>query len=298
MAKVSTMTKIKRMQIGRKVFLAILCALVLYPLWMLISVSLSSEADIAKYGYLLIPKKIDLAAYKYVFSNPTAIIDAYKVTFVFSVASMALSVLLQSMIAYPLSKKTFKAKRGLSFYLYFTMLFGGGMVPMYILLTRYLHLDDTIWIYILPGLVSPWNVFMMRTFFSQIPYEISESVLVDGGNEYIIYARFILPLSKPVLATIALLTFLAKWNSWSESMLYINNPKLYSLQFLLQEIMQKVELLQNQNVGMNVQLNVSDIPSETARMAMAMVVAGPALIVFPFFQKYFVKGLTVGSVKG
>ena len=290
--------RIKRMQIGRKLFLAALCALVIYPLWMLISVSLSSEADIAKYGYLLIPKKIDLAAYKYVFSNPTAIIDAYKVTFVFSVASMALSVLLQSMIAYPLSKKTFKAKRGLSFYLYFTMLFGGGMVPMYILLTRYLHLDDTIWIYILPGLVSPWNVFMMRTFFSQIPYEISESVLVDGGNEYIIYARFILPLSKPVLATIALLTFLAKWNSWSESMLYINNPKLYSLQFLLQEIMQKVELLQNQNVGMNVQLNVSDIPSETARMAMAMVVAGPALIVFPFFQKYFVKGLTVGSVKG
>ena len=290
--------RIKRMQIGRKLFLAALCALVIYPLWMLISVSLSSEADIAKYGYLLIPKKIDLAAYKYVFSNPTAIIDAYKVTFTFSVAAMVLSVLLQSMIAYPLSKKTFKAKRGLSFYLYFTMLFGGGMVPMYILLTRYLHLDDTIWIYILPALVSPWNVFMMRTFFSQIPYEISESVLVDGGNEYIIYARFILPLSKPVLATIALLTFLAKWNSWSESMLYINNPKLYSLQFLLQEIMQKVELLQNQNVGMNVQLNVSDIPSETARMAMAMVVAGPALIVFPFFQKYFVKGLTVGSVKG
>ncbi len=290
--------KIKRMQIGRKIFLALLCAVVVYPLWMLISVSLSSEADISKYGYLLIPKKVDFAAYKYVFSNPTAIIDAYKVTFFFSVVSMALSVILQSMIAYPLSKKTFKAKRGLSFYLYFTMLFGGGMVPTYILLTRYLHLDDTIWIYILPALISPWNVFMMRTFFSQIPYEISESVLVDGGNEYIIYAKFILPLSKPVLATIALLTFLGKWNSWSESMLYINNPKLYSLQFLLQEIMQKVEMLQNSNIGMNVQLDVSDIPSETARMAMAMVVAGPALIVFPFFQKYFVKGLTVGSVKG
>lgn len=290
--------KIKRMQIGRKIFLACLCAVVIYPLWMLISVSLSSEADISKYGYLLIPKKVDFSAYKYVFSNPTAIIDAYKVTFFFSVVAMALSVLLQSMIAYPLSKRTFKAKRGLSFYLYFTMLFGGGMVPTYILLTRYLHLDDTVWIYILPGLISPWNVFMMRTFFSQIPYEISESVLVDGGNEYIIYAKFILPLSKPVLATIALLTFLGKWNSWSESMLYINNPKLYSLQFLLQEIMQKVEMLQNSNIGMNVQLDVSDIPSETARMAMAMVVAGPALIVFPFFQKYFVKGLTVGSVKG
>ena len=291
-------TKIKRMQIGRNLFLAALCALIIYPLWMLISVSLSSEADIAEYGYLLIPKKIDLAAYKYVFSNPTAIVDAYKVTFIFSVASMVLSVLLQSMIAYPLSKRTFTARRALSFYLYFTMLFSGGMVPSYILNTRYLHLDDTIWIYILHGLVSPWNVFMMRTFFSQIPSEIGESVTVDGGSEFRIYWQFILPLSKPVLATIALLTFLGKWNSWSESMLYINNPKLYSLQFLLQEIMEKVELLQNQNVGMNVQINVADIPSETARMAMAMVVAGPALIVFPFFQKYFVKGLTVGSVKG
>lgn len=293
-----SIAKIKRMQIGRKLFLAILCALVIYPLWMVISVSLSSEADIAKYGYMLIPKNIDFAAYKYVFENPTAIIDAYKVTFTFSVVATALSVLFQSMIAYPLSKRAFSAKRGLSFYLYFTMLFSGGMVPTYILLTRYLHLDDTIWIYILPGLINPWNVFMMRTFFSQIPYEISESVLIDGGNEYIIYSKFILPLSKPVLATVALLTFLAKWNSWSESMLYINNSKLYSLQFLLQEIMQKVELLRSQNIGMNVQIDVSDIPSETARMAMAMVVAGPALVVFPFFQKYFVKGLTVGSVKG
>ncbi len=290
--------RIKRMQIGRKIFLAVLCALVIYPLWMLISVSLSSEADIAEYGYMLIPKKVDLAAYEYVFKNPASIIQAYKVTFIFSVVAMALSVLLQSMIAYPISKKTFKAKRGLSFYLYFTMLFSGGMVPTFILITRYLNLQDSIWVYILPGLISPWNVFMMRTFFSQVPYEISESVLVDGGNEFIIYWKFILPLSKPVLATIALLTFLGKWNSWSESMLYITNPNLYSLQFLLQEIMKKVEMLQNSNLTTNVQLDVGDIPSETARMAMAMVVAGPALVVFPFFQKYFVKGLTVGSVKG
>ena len=290
--------RIKRMQIGRKVFLAVLCALVVYPLWMLISVSLSSEKHIAEYGYMLIPKKVDFAAYKYVFKNPTSIIQAYKVTFTFSVVAMALSVLLQSMIAYPISKRTFKAKRGLSFYLYFTMLFNGGMVPTFILITRYLNLQDSIWVYILPGLISPWNVFMMRTFFSQVPYEISESVLVDGGNEFIIYWKFILPLSKPVLATIALLTFLGKWNCWSESMLYITNPDLYSLQFLLQEIMKKVEMLQNSNLTTNIQLDVGDIPSETARMAMAMVVAGPALIVFPFFQKYFVKGLTVGSVKG
>ncbi len=290
--------RIKRMQIGRKLFLAVLCALVVYPLWMLISVSLSSEKHIAEYGYMLIPKKVDFAAYKYVFKNPASIIQAYKVTFTFSVVAMALSVLLQSMIAYPISKRTFKAKRGLSFYLYFTMLFNGGMVPTFILITRYLNLQDSIWVYILPGLISPWNVFMMRTFFSQVPYEISESVLVDGGNEFIIYWKFILPLSKPVLATIALLTFLGKWNCWSESMLYITNPDLYSLQFLLQEIMKKVEMLQNSNLTTNIQLDVGDIPSETARMAMAMVVAGPALVVFPFFQKYFVKGLTVGSVKG
>lgn len=290
--------KQKNRQIGRNMIFIIMCAAVVYPFLLLVSVSFSSESDIAFHGYQLIPKKFDFSSYKYVFKNPKAILDAYKVTFIFSVVSMALSTMLDAMIAYPLSRKYMVGRGKLSFYLFFTMLFGGGLVPTYILNTQYLHLDNTIWIYIIPGLISPWYVFMMRTFFSQIPYEISESVLVDGGNEYTIFFQFILPLSKPVLATVALFTFLGKWNSWYESMLYITKSNLFSLQYLLQEIMNNVQLLQSKNNTALTMVDASKIPTETVRMAMAVIVAGPALIVFPFFQKYFVQGLTIGSVKG
>lgn len=287
----------KKKQIFLNLGFIILCTLIIYPFLMLVSVSISSEADIALYGYKLIPKNIDFEAYRYVFSNPASIINAYKITFIFSALSMILSVLFDAMIAYPLSRRNMWGKRGLSFYLYFTMLFSGGLVPLYILITQYLHLGNTIWVYILPGMISPWYVFMMRTFFSELPYEIFESVQIDGGNEFVCFFRFVLPLSKPVLATVALLTFLNKWNCWQESMLYINDSELYSLQYLLQMMMSNIELLQN-NKNATQLIDISKIPSETARMAMAIVVAGPALVVFPFFQKYFVKGLTIGSVKG
>lgn len=212
---------------------------------------------------------------------------------------MILGVLLMAMIAYPLSKRNMKGKRAISFYLYFTMLFNGGLVPTYILITQYLHLDDTIWVYILPGLISPWYVFMMRTFFQGIPEEIFESARIDGASQYNIFFRFVLPLSKPVLATIALFLFLGQWNNWYTAMLYINQREdLVSLQYLLQRIMQNIDLLQNSDMLSNQLISVQDIPSESARMAMAIIVAGPALVIFPFFQKYFTKGLTVGAVKG
>ncbi len=287
-------------QLGVHLILIILCAFIIYPFWMLVSVSLTSEAEIANKGYQLIPSKVDLSAYKYVLSNPTAIIQAYETTAIFSIVGTFLSTLLMAMCAYPISKRNFRPKKYINFYLYFTMLFSGGLVPTYILITRYLHLDDTIWVYIFPSLISVWHVFMMRTFFANLPHEMFESVLVDGGNEFMIFFRFVIPLSKPVIATVALMTFLTKWNNWNTSMLYINDSRLHSLQYLLQEMMKNIELLQNAQTQSLVGLMVdsSKIPAETARMAMAVVVAGPALVVFPFFQKYFVKGLTVGSVKG
>lgn len=285
-------------QIGLTLTFIIICFFIIYPFLLLVSVSLSSEKDIAMYGYRLIPKAIDLTAYKYVFKNPQTIFQAYKVTAVFSVLSMIFSVIMMSMIAYPLSRNVFNGKKSVSMYLYFTMLFSGGLTPTYILLTQYLHLNDTIWIYILPGMISPWYVFMMRTFFQGLPDGIIESAYIDGASEFTIYLRFVIPLSKPVLATIALFVFLGKWNDWYTSMLYINvKDELISLQYLLQRIMQNVQLLQ-QNPDMESLLDSSEIPSETARMAMAVVAAGPALFVFPFFQKYFVRGLTIGSVKG
>lgn len=278
----------------------LLCAAVIVPFLMLVSVSFSSEKSVMEYGYGLIPKEFSLDAYKFVFKNPKSILDAYKVTAIFSLSKMVLAVVFMSMIAYPLSRRTLKGRSAISFYLYFTMLFGGGLVPTYILITQYLHLGDTIWVYIIPTLINPWHIFMMRTFFQDLPEEMIESAVIDGAGEYTIYAKFVMPLSKPVLASIGLMTFLGMWNDWYTSMLYINNTELQSLQYLLQKIMLNLKLLQesSMNMGVSSVTSLQDIPSETVRMAMAIVVAGPALVVFPFFQKYFVRGLTVGSVKG
>ena len=290
-------TKNIRGQLFLNLFFIIFSMAIVLPFVILVSISLSNEGDIVEYGYSIFPRHIDFAAYKYVFANSKSILNGYKVTIIYSVIATVLSVLIQSMCAYPLSKRKLRGKRGISFYLYFTMLFSGGMVPTYILITQYLHLGDTIWVYIIPSLVSPWNVFMMRTFFSGLPYEIFESMKVDGASEYNIFFKTVLPLSKPVLATIALLTFLGKWGDWNTSMLYINNESLYSLQYLLQRILQNMDLLK-QMQGFSQATSAVEIPSETVRMAMAVIVAGPALVIFPFFQKYFVKGLTVGAVKG
>lgn len=284
------------LQVVLIIFFSILCLLIIFPFWLLVSVSLSSAETVAK-GYQLIPNPVCWDAYKYVFERPDAILRAYGVTFVYSVIAMVLSVLFMAMVAYPLSRKKLKGRGVLNFYLYFTMLFSGGLVPTYLLVAKFLHLNDTIWVYILLGLINPWYVFMMRTFFQGIPGEIIESATIDGASEYTIFIKMILPLSKPVLATVALFIFLGKWNDWNTALIYIQNEKLYSLQYLLQKIMTNLDMLkQMQETGMDT--SMIDVPGETIRMAMAVIVAGPALVIFPFFQKYFVKGLTVGSVKG
>lgn len=276
---------------------SVLCLAVIFPFWLLLSASFSNAGVITTKGYQVWPNPIDFSAYKYVFENPQQILRAYGVTFVFSVISMVLSVVLMAMVAYPLSKDNLKGRGAINFYLYFTMLFSGGLVPSYLVIAKGLHLNDTIWVYILPSLISPWYVFMMRTFFKGIPGEIMESATIDGASEYRIFAQMILPLSKPVLATVALFMFLGKWNDWNTALIYITKPELYSLQYLLQKIMEDINILKQSQMAGSI-VDISDIPSETVRMAMAVVVAGPALLVFPFFQKYFVKGLTVGSVKG
>lgn len=287
----------KIQQVALIIFFAIVCLIIIFPFWLLLSASFSNADVLATKGYQIWPKPFDISAYKYVFQNPQQILRAYGVTFIFSGATMVLSVLLMAMVAYPLSRDNLKGRGVINFYLYFTMLFSGGLVPSYLLISRTLHLNDTIWVYILPGLISPWYVFMMRTFFKGIPGEIIESATIDGASEYTIFVKMILPLSKPVLATVALFMFLAKWNDWNTALIYITKPELYSLQYLLQKIMEDINMLkQNQMAG--VMMGSMNIPSETVRMAMAIIVAGPALVVFPFFQKYFVKGLTVGAVKG
>lgn len=287
----------KKRQPVLNIFFIILCAIIIVPFVLIVSVSLSNEADVLKNGYSFLPENFDLTAYRYVFLNPTSIINAYKVTIIYSVAATFLGVLLMAMFAYPLSQKPLPGRVTISFLLYFTMLFSGGLVPTYILTANYLHLSNTIWVYIVTGLISPWYVFMMRTFFSDIPDAIIESALIDGANDFTIFARFIIPLSKPIIATIALFLFLGKWNDWNTALLYITDDKLVSLQYLLQKIMMNIQLIQNSDFAASVASSKA-VPAETVRMAMVVIVAGPALMVFPFFQKYFVKGLTVGSVKG
>lgn len=284
-------------QIGLNIVFVILCLMIIIPFLIIVSVSLSREKDILTNGYKLFPEHFTLAAYKYIFSSPGAILNAYKVTITYSVAATVLGTLLMAMIAYPLSQKEMPARGAVSFVLFFTMLFSGGLVPTYLLVAKYLHLSDTILVYIVVGLISPWYVFMMRTFFAQLPGEIIESALVDGANDYMIFFRFVLPLSKPIIATIALFMFLGKWNDWYTALLYINDDSLVSLQYLLQKIMQNIQLIQTNEFAAST-VKAAEIPSETVRMAMTIIVAGPAMFVFPFFQKYFVKGLTVGSVKG
>lgn len=288
----------KTAQIILNIIFITMTFLIVYPFLIVVAISFSDENAVINEGYKLFPSAYSLEAYKFVFKNPLSVLNAYKVTAVFSLATMILSVLLQACIAFAITNKKIKGRKQISFFLYFTMLFSGGLVPSYILITQYLHLGDTIWVYILPFLVSPWNVFMIRTQFQGIPEALYEAARLDGASVYRVLFQIVIPLSKPVLATVALTCFLNKWNDWNTAMLYINKESLISLQYLLQRLMQNAQMLQSDAASSLGVTGYADIPMETVRMALAVVVAGPALFVFPFFQKYFVKGLSVGSVKG
>ena len=210
----------------------------------------------------------------------------------------ALSVIVMILVAYPLARKNFVARRSVTFYLFFTMLFNGGLVPTYILITQYLHLNNSFWVYILPHLVSPWHVVLLRTFFQKQPEELIESAKIDGAGEYRILFQIIVPISGPVIATVALLGLLTRWNDWMTSLLYINQDNLVTLQYLLQKMMKDIQLITQNMDTLALDIDPSKLPNESARMALAVLAAGPMLCVFPFFQKYFAKGLTVGAVKG
>lgn len=285
-------------QVILHIFFILLSLAYIIPFLLLISISLSSDRAIKEFGYTILPKTIDFSAYQMIFKSPDTILTAYKVTIIFSLATMVLSVLIMMMAAYPLSRSNCVFKKPLSYYIFFTMIFSGGMIPSYIINSKYLHLNDTMWIYILPSLVSAWNVIIIRTFFQGLPNGLVEAAKIDGAGEIYIFAKIIIPLSKPVIATMCFLTLLAKWNDWNTSLIYIRNEKLYSLQYLLQRILREVEFVKNSVSQGNNLLSVADLPTESVRYAMALIAAGPMLVMFPFFQKYFARGLTVGAIKG
>lgn len=274
------------------------CISCVIPFLLLISISLSLETDMIKYGYRFIPQHFTLQGYSILFNNPIQVINAYKVSGIVTLGGTLFSLLITSSLSYALSRKTYRFRNKLSFYVYFTMLFNGGMVPSYILVTHYLKLRDNLWALILPMLVNAWLVLILRTFMQTIPESLIESAKIDGASEFRIFSQLVLPLSKPGLATIGLFILLNYWNDWYLSLLYIDTNFKVPIQLLLYRIMSNLTFLTQNLDKLPKNINLNNMPRESTRMAMCLVAAGPVLFVFPFFQKYFVKGLTIGAVKG
>ncbi|WP_240545893.1 carbohydrate ABC transporter permease [Paenibacillus artemisiicola] len=276
-----------------------LSLLMVIPFALVLSVSFTGEASLARNGYRFIPDTFVLTAYRYIFKVPDVIIRSYGVTALVTAIGTAAGLLMTAMMAYTISRPDYKYKNVTSFYVFFTMLFSGGLVPFYMLMTQYLHAKDTLWAMILPGLLSAWNVMILRGFFAKIPMEIIESAKMDGAREWRIFFAVIIPLSTPALATIGLLIAFGYWNEWFNALLFIDNPSLVPLQLLLVRMLNSMEVL-TQNLALLgfPDLDVSQFPTMSARMVMVVLAAGPMMLVFPFFQRYFVQGLTVGSLKG
>lgn len=269
------------------------------PLLLVVIISLSEESSLIQHGYQFIPNQFTLAAYKQIFDAPLIIIRAYGVTILTTVLGTLGSLLLTSMVGYVLSRRDYRYTGVMTFYVFFTMLFSGGLVPGYILMTQYLHLRDTLLALILPGMLSPFYVLLMKGFLGKVPYDIVESAKMDGASEWRIYLQFILPLSTPALATLGLFISFNYWNSWFPALLYIDNEKLVPIQLLLVRMMQTIEYLkQNAEFVGALSIDLNNFPNLSARMAFTVVAAGPMMFVFPFFQRFFVQGLTVGSLKG
>lgn len=272
---------------------ALLC---LFPFLLLITSSFMDEKEIITEGFKLIPSQLSLNAYEFLFQNPQNLISAYGVTITITVVGTLGGLFFMSMAGYVLNRKDFKYRNGFSFFIYFTTLFSGGLVPSYILMVKYLGLKDNILALILPGIISAWSIFLMRNFLKSIPDSLYEAGIVDGAGDFRIYWQIIMPVAIPSLATVGLFTALGYWNEWYSAMLYIQSPNKFPLQYFLKKIVDQanIQLLVTQGV----QVDTNNLPSESIKMATAVVSIGPIILLYPFVQRYFVSGLTIGSVKG
>ena len=271
----------------------LLCVL---PFWMIVVGSITSEDYISRHGYSFFPVEFSTDSFEYIMTDATGIIRAYGVTILVTVVGTLIAVFMNSMTAFVLQRKDFKYRNFFSFYFFFTTLFSGGLVPWYILLTKYLQLKESLPALILPGLISVWNILVIKGFLRSIPDAITESAHIDGAGDFRIFVQIILPLSKPVVATISLFTALYYWNDWYNSMLFITNDKLFMLQFYLYKLIGSAQGLQvaAEKAG----VYIENPPIQSTKMAMTLIVIGPIMFLYPFVQKYFVKGLTIGAVKG
>ena len=270
-----------------------ICLACILPLLLILSASFTDEGVLVRGGYHLIPTQFSSAAYDFLLRDPSQIAQAYGISVFVTVIGASTSLLLMSLLAYALARKDFALRRILSFFLFFPMLFNAGLVPFYILIVRGLQLKDNILALILPPLVIPFFTLLLRTYFSQLPRELIEAAKLDGASEWRIFIQVVIPLSTPALATVGLFSLLFYWNDLYLSLLFINNPNLYNLQYLLYKIIANIQILEESAVGQGMKP-----PLQSVRMAMAVLAMGPVLFAFLFVQQYFVKGITLGGLKG
>lgn len=300
--RVTTKTNIKMGKSNKTLMLvcyllvAIFAILCLFPFALMITSSFMTEKEIITEGYKLFPKHWSLSAYRYLLDNPTKLLSAYQVTITITVVGTVIGLFIMSMAGYVLNRKDFKYRNFFSFFIYFTTLFSGGLVPTYILYVRYLNLKDNLWALILPGLVSAWSIFLMRNFMKSIPDELYESATMDGAGPFKIYLKVFMPLALPSLATIGLFLALGYWNEWYNASLYIDSATKYPLQYYLQKMINQTSIDSLTSLGHVI--DAASVPTQSVKMATAVLATGPIILLYPFVQRFFVSGLTVGSVKG
>lgn len=289
----------QRYQVIINIILLLVTVIMVAPLVLLFMSSISSEASLLNYGYSFWPKEFSMAAYNYILTNGHTILRAYAVTIIVTIIGTAANLILSSTAAYALSIKKLPFRNVISFYIFFTMLFSGGLVPSYLMWSNTFHIKNTIWALIVPNFMcGAMNIILMRTYFmTSIPEAIYEAAKIDGASYLYIYRKIAVPMGKPIFVTVGLFAGLGYWNDWTNGLYYINDAKLYSIQTLLNKMIQDIQALQANATAAASGAAVS-IPTVSVRMAIAFVALAPVLIVYPFLQKYFAEGIAMGAVKG
>lgn len=277
---------------------ALICIL---PIIIVLSISLSSESAVALNGFSILPREFTIEAYRFIFSDSSAVIHAYILTILVTIIGTFLTVLITGLFAYPLSRSDFRYRKFFTFFIFIPMMFSGGLVPWYIVNSQLLGITNSYLSLIIPPLFNIWYIIIMRTFYqTSIHPSLIEAAKIDGAGEFYIFFKIVTPLAKPAYATIALFATFFYWNDWWHSMILNSDVKYNSLQYFIYKVLTEASILRSMQseIGAYAQEMLKNMPSETAKFAMAIVAMGPILIVYPFFQKHFTTGLTVGSIKG
>ena len=272
---------------------ALVCVI---PFYLIIVASFTDESELIRNGYPIIPTVFSVQSYLLCLKNPVSIAKAYGTTIGVTAVGTAFAVFIATMTGYVLSRKDFPWRNKFSFFFFFTTLFSGGLVPWYMLCVRYLHFKNSYMGVVLPLMFSVWNMIIAKSFMNGIPSAITESAKIDGANDFVIFMKLILPLSKPLIATLSLFSALAYWNDWYNCMLYITNEDMFTLQYYLQRMLGSAEAMRI--VAEKSGIALPSVPLESMKMAMTVIATGPIVLLYPFVQRYFVKGLTIGAVKG